>query len=90
MELELIVKALNNLVPDAKWSLLGDDYADLVWLSEGTKPSIADIEKEIAVIPTKEATAKAEQAAAKEALLAKLGITADEAALLLEVTNDKS
>ena len=83
MELELIVKALNNLVPDAKWSLLGNDYADLVWLSEGTKPSVADIEKEIAAIPAKEAKAKADADAKKATLLAKLGITADEAALLL-------
>ena len=83
MELELIVKALNNLVPESKWSLLGNDYADLVWLSEGSKPSVADIEKEIAAIPAKEAKAKADADAKKAALLAKLGITADEAKLLL-------
>jgi len=83
MKLELIVKALNNLVPDAKWSLLGNDYADLVWLSEGYKPSVADLEKEIAAIPGKEAQAKAAADAKKAALLVKLGITADEAALLL-------
>ena len=83
MQLELIVKALNNLVPNAKWSLVGDDYADLVWLSDGTKPSVADIEKEIAAIPAKEAKAEADLHAKKAALLAKLGITADEAALLL-------
>jgi hypothetical protein len=83
MGIELIVKALNNLVPNAKWSLVGDDYADLVWLSDGTKPSVADIEKEIAAIPAKEAKAKADTDAKKAALLTKLGITAEEAALLL-------
>ncbi len=83
MELELIVKALNNLVPDSKWSLVGDNYGDLIWLSDGTPPSLAEIEKEIAAIPAKETAAKTEQAAAKAALLVKLGITAEEAALLL-------
>ena len=83
MELELIVKALNNLVPESKWSLLGDNYEDLIWLSDGTPPSIEQIEKEIKAIPAKEAKAKADAAAAKAALLTKLGITAEEAVLLL-------
>ena len=78
-----IIKALRNLCPDAEWSLSGDDYADLVWLSDGTPPTVAQLEKEIAAIPSKEAASKAAANTAKAALLERLGITADEAKLLL-------
>lgn len=78
-----IIKALQFLVPDSEWTLSGDNYLDLVWLSNGTQPSVADIEKAIIAIPLKEAKAKADAETAKAALLTKLGITAEEAALLL-------
>ena len=42
-----IAQALKVISPNAEWSLLGDDYDDLVWLSEGNKPTWAQIEAEI-------------------------------------------
>ena len=42
-----ISKALQVISPGAEWSLLGDDYDDLVWLSEGNKPTWAQVEAEI-------------------------------------------
>jgi len=80
---ETIGKALSNLVPDAEWTLSGDDYSELNWLSDGTPPTLVSIEKAIAAIPAKEAQAQADAEAAKAALLTKLGITSEEAALLL-------
>jgi hypothetical protein len=78
-----IVKALTSLMPESQWTLAGDDYADLVWLSQGTAPTLVEIQAEIALIPQRE-KAKADKAETdKAALLAKLGITADEAKLLL-------
>ena len=78
-----IVKALESLMPGTQWTLSGDDYADLVWLSTGNPPTLTAIAAEIDVIPAKE-KAKADKAAAdKAALLAKLGISSDEAKLLL-------
>ena len=78
-----IAKALQNLKPNSEWTLIGDDYADLIWLSASSAPTLAEIQAEIALLPQKE-KAKADKAAAdKAALLAKLGITADEAKLLL-------
>lgn len=66
-----------------EWTLNGDEYTGLTWLSDSAKPTKetldglwAEVEAEIAA----EATAKA---SAREALLTKLGITADEAQLLL-------
>ena len=66
-----------------EWTLDGDEYTGLTWISEGAKPTKAvlddlwaSVQQEIA----DEATAKV---SAREALLTKLGITADEAQLLL-------
>jgi hypothetical protein len=83
MSLE-IVKALNILRPDSTWTLQGEDYSSIEWLDKKTQaPTIAEVEAKIAELPQIEAQAKAAQDAEKAALLAKLGITSEEAALLL-------
>lgn len=44
-----IVKALTRLRPNAEWTLLGDDYANIEWLDASqTKPTLAEVEAEIA------------------------------------------
>jgi hypothetical protein len=43
-----IVKALKDLQPNAEWTLTGDDFADLVWLSKTTKPTSEEIAAAIA------------------------------------------
>ena len=78
-----IKMALRNLNPKAEWNLAGNNYADLVWLSKEAQPTLDELEAEIALLPSKAAATKAKAEADKEALLAKLGITADEAKLLL-------
>jgi len=78
-----IVKALENLKPGAQWTLSGNDYGNLMWSSQGSAPTLADIQAEIALLPAKEKAKADKEAADKAALLAKLGITADEAKLLL-------
>ena len=78
-----IVKALLSLCPNAEWTLLGDNYVDLVWLSHGKAPTLAEIEAEIALIPAKEKAEADAAVAARAALLNKIGITEDEARLLL-------
>jgi hypothetical protein len=78
-----IVKALISLKPNAEWTIAGNDYADLIWLSDGKAPTLAEIEAEIALFPAKETAEQNAKESQKSALLAKLGITADEAALLL-------
>jgi hypothetical protein len=66
-----------------EWTLNGDEYTGLTWLSDTAKPSKstldglwASVQQEIA----DEATAKS---VSREALLDRLGITAEEAQLLL-------
>jgi hypothetical protein len=44
-----ITNALLVLRPNAEWSLLGDNYADIQWLDKNqTKPTLAEVEAEIA------------------------------------------
>jgi len=72
-----IANALIRLLPDAKWTLVGDDYADINWLCECPKPTKAQLSAEIA----KEPEIEAAKAAAKESRRAKLlalGLTEDE------------
>ena len=70
-----IVKALDDLSAK-EWTLSGDEIADIVWLSDDKKTE-AEIKAAIAnPLPDKAAAAKA-------ALLAKLGLTADEFKTLL-------
>ena len=75
-----IVKALENLKQGAQWTLSGDDYGDLVWLSAGNAPTLAELQAEIALLPQKE-KAKADKAETDKATaiakLEALGLTAD-------------
>lgn len=81
MEHNQIVKSIQFIRPNAQFSLLGDD---LQWLDENqTQPTEAEIEAgwvDYQVAKTAEAEAKAQ---AKAELLQRLGITEQEARLLL-------
>ena len=66
-----------------EWWISGNDYATLEWLSDGTKPSKATLDGLWASVQqeiTDEATAKV---AARQAVLDKLGLTANEVTALL-------
>ena len=84
MNEQTLVKAIVKLRPSSEFSFTDGDYSSIVWTSlDGKAPSKAEIEKAISDVEAEliaEASAKESQ---KAALLAKLGITADEAALLL-------
>ena len=73
---------LSRRYADKQWTLNGDDYDGLTWLSDTAKPAKtkldglwAEVQQEIA----NEANAKI---ASRQAVLDKLGLTADEAAAL--------
>jgi hypothetical protein len=66
-----------------EWSISENDYATLVWHSEGTKPSKATLDGLWASVQQEIADEAAAKVSAREALLTRLGITADEAQLLL-------
>jgi hypothetical protein len=74
-----IIEALASLRPTSEWTLVGDNYSDLVWLSDDKAPTATEIEAEIAALPIRKQQAiQAEQAAkaTAEAKLSALGLTA--------------
>jgi len=82
--MDYLVRAIKNLRPTAEFSFENDDYSTINWVVlEGDAPSAKEIADEIKKIKASDATAENDRAAAKAALLDRLGITAEEAALLL-------
>jgi len=79
-----LAEAINLYNPNAQWTLLGDDYDTLDWHSvDIAKPTKAELEDLLLEVEAVKAQQDAQAAADKAALLTKLGITADEAKLLL-------
>ena len=79
-----LYKAIKSLRPNAEFSFTEEDYSTVKWdILEGNAPTKAQIDAEIAKIRAAEATETETKSAAKAALLDRLGITAEEAALLL-------
>ncbi len=70
------------LIPTGGFGASGSEYEDIVFL-EATPITKAEYEAGVLAYPAWKAAKDAEAAAVKAALLAKLGITADEAKLLL-------
>ena len=66
-----------------QWTLNGDEYTGLTWLSDGAKPTKAVLDGLWAEVQQEIADEAAAKVSAREALLTKLGITAAEAQLLL-------
>ena len=76
-----IVEAIFNIDEKAQFLLKETQIENIEWF---TKPiSVEDIENEIAELPQKRLAKEAEAIAKKAELLAKLGITEEEAKLLL-------
>ena len=79
-----IAKAILSLRPNAEFSFQEADYSTVKWdVLDGEAPTIAEIEAAAKLVEKAEAEAIKTAAAAKAALLAKLGITENEAKLLL-------
>jgi len=76
------VEVLNMLIPSGGYVIYGDDFEGIQFI-EATPISKAEFEAGFAQYDAWKAEQDANKATAKQALLAKLGITADEAALLL-------
>ena len=77
-------KAIFSLRPGCEFTLKNHDYSTIEWIVlEGEAPSAKEVEAEMKRLEQAELTAETDKAIAKTALLDRLGITADEAALLL-------
>jgi hypothetical protein len=79
-----LVAAIHKLKPSAEFSFTEDDYSTIKWdVLEGEAPTQSEIDAAIEQVKAEEAQAEITKATAKAALLSKLGITAEEARLLL-------
>jgi hypothetical protein len=76
--------AIQALRPNSEFTYENDDYSTIQWqVLEGKAPTIAEVNAKIAELQAAETAAETQKAAQKQALLDRLGITADEAKLLL-------
>jgi hypothetical protein len=83
IELELAA-AIRLLKPDAEFSFTDGNYSTIKWdVLNGNAPTQAEIDAAIIQVKKNQAAAIAKTETDKAALLTKLGITADEAKLLL-------
>ena len=81
---DYLFKAIMKLHPEAQFTYANNDYATIEWfVLEGKAPTQAQIDNAIQQVKADEAAADEAKAAAKAALLDRLGISADEAKLLL-------
>ena len=77
-------RAIKSLHPTAEFSFTDDDYSTIKWdVLEGNAPTQAEIDEAIEQVKAEEAQTEATKATAKAALLTQLGITAEQAKLLL-------
>jgi len=79
-----LTKAIRKLKPNSEFSYTDYDYSTIKWdVLEGTAPTQSEIDAAIVQIKADEITEAATKATARQALLTKLGITQEEAQLLL-------
>ena len=80
----LLADAIKSLRPGSEFSYTEDDYSTIKWDKlEGKAPTEAEVLAELARLQAEAETREASRAIDKAALLERLGITADEAKLLL-------
>ena len=76
-------EVLNYLLPNGGWTIQGDDFSTIVYDDGVTAVSKSAFDAAFSVVDELNAEKLAAAQANKAALLERLGITADEAALLL-------
>jgi hypothetical protein len=74
---------LSRCYAGKEWTLDGDEYTGLTWLSDGAKPSKETLDGLWSEVRDEIASEAEAKVAAKQAVLDKLGLTADEVATLL-------
>jgi hypothetical protein len=83
-QIDYLVEAIRLLRPNSEFVLTNDDYSTIKWnVLEGKAPTQAEVDEAIEQVKADEITKAAAKAAEKAALLERLGITQEEANLLL-------
>ena len=74
---------LSKKYPNSLWELSGNEYENIIWKSDDTKPTKKQLDDLAPIVKAEQAKADADKQAARQAVLNKLGLTADEVAALL-------
>jgi acyl-CoA reductase-like NAD-dependent aldehyde dehydrogenase len=81
---DYLVKAIHKLKPTAQFSFSNDDYSTIKWdVLEGDAPTQAEIDAAIKAVKAEEKAEIKAKATQRQAILDRLGLTADEMQLLL-------
>ena len=79
-----LTKAIKKLRPNAEFSFIDNDYSTIKWdVLDGDAPTQAEIDKAIKQIKADEVVEAKTKETQRQAILDRLGLTADEAKLLL-------
>jgi len=82
--MDYLVKAIRKLKPNSEFVFSNNDYSTIQWyILEGEAPTQAEIDAAIEQVKADEVAEAEARANQKAALLDRLGITEDEAKLLL-------
>ena len=82
--MDWLARALHSLCPGSEFTFQEQDYSTVEWIIlEGNPPSQAQVTAEIARLKIQAASDKAQAQSDRAAILERLGITADEAKLLI-------
>ena len=74
---------LEKKYPNSVWELSGNEYENLIWKSNDKKPTQKQLDDLALIVKADKAKADADKKVARQAVLDKLGLTADEIATLL-------
>jgi hypothetical protein len=74
---------LSRKYPGSQWVLDGDEYEGLTWLSDTTKPTKEELDSKWQSVVDEMQAEKEAKVTQRQAILDRLGLTAEEAALLL-------
>jgi len=88
-----IAKILTRKYEGSEWTLDGDDYAGLTWLSDGEAPTEAELKKlwpKVQADIAAEAQAKIDAKASAIAKLEALGLTVDEVQAAFGLSTDET
>jgi hypothetical protein len=79
-----LTKAIQKLKPNSEFTYSDGDYSTITWIVlDGEAPTQTEIDEAIEQVKADEITEAAAKETARQALLTRLGITAEEAQLLL-------
>lgn len=83
-KIQLLVDAIRLLKPTSEFVISNDEYSTIIWHAiEGTAPTQSEIDAAIEQVKINDENAALAAQAQKQAILDRLGITADEAKVLL-------